>query len=181
MAVLETIQLQRNVKATLVSDDFAVMFPKHTRVIVQSQDDDGIIVKTYWGDVARIAKEDGDALGADFAPPPAADAKPAEFSEEAVWDALRTVYDPEIPVNVVDLGLIYHLRCAELPDGGHSVVVVMTLTAPGCGMSEIIKADVEAAAGSVYGVKDVAANIVFEPPWDVGNMSEAAKLELGLF
>lgn len=180
MAVLETVQLKRNVKAVLVSDNFAVMFPKHTRVVVQDQDDEGFTVKTYWGDVARIAKEDGDALGDEFAPPDVAGA-PKVYSDEALWEAVRTVYDPEIPVNVVDLGLIYDMRASDLPDGGKAINVIMTLTAPGCGMSEIIKADVEAAAASVPEVKDVNVNIVFEPPWDVSKMTEAAKLELGLF
>lgn len=180
MAVLETVQLKRNVKAVLVSDDFAVMFPKHTRVVVQDQDEEGFTVKTYWGDVARIAREDGDALGDEFAPP-GADDTPKEFSDDAVWFALRTVYDPEIPVNVVDLGLIYDMRAADLPTGGKAVTIIMTLTAPGCGMSEIIKSDVESAAASVPGVKDVNVNIVFDPPWDVSLMTEAAKLELGLF
>jgi probable FeS assembly SUF system protein SufT len=181
MAVLETVQLKRNVKAVLVSDNFAVMFPKHTRVIVQEEDAEGFTVKTYWGDVARIDRDDGDALGSEYAPPTPDGTPPAEFSEDAVWFALRTVYDPEIPVNVVDLGLIYNLRCADLPDGGKAVTVVMTLTAPGCGMSEIIKSDVEAATESVPGVKAVDVNIVFDPPWDVSRMTDAAKLELGLF
>jgi probable FeS assembly SUF system protein SufT len=179
MPPLGTVQTRRSCKATLMPDDFQVLFPEGTRLIVQQVLEDSFVVKTYWGDVARIAAKDGDALGDEYAAARTAAEAKEPFREEAVWDALRTVYDPEIPVNIVDLGLIYDIRCTELPGGGHSVVVVMTLTAPGCGMSELIKADVEQEAYCVPGVRDVAVNIVFDPPWSMDRMTEAAKLELG--
>ncbi len=177
---LGTVQLRRSVKATLLPDDFGVLFPKDTRVIVQKADDEGFTVKTFWGDEARIARADADALGSDYAPPRDPDAPEEPFREEKVWEALRTVFDPEIPVNIVDLGLVYDIRCRELPEGGQSVVVVMTLTAPGCSMSEIIKSDVEHEVYCVDGVKEVAVHITFDPPWDMSRMGEAARLELGL-
>lgn len=178
---LGTVQLRRGVKALLMPDEFGVLFPKDTRVIVQQADEEGFTVKTYWGDVARIARKDADALGPDYAEPRPADAPEEPFHEEKVWEALRSVYDPEIPVNIVDLGLIYDVRASELPDGGQSVVVLMTLTAPGCGMSEIIKSDVEHEVYCVDGVREVAVHITFDPPWDPSRMGEAARLELGLF
>lgn len=181
MTPLGSVQLKRSVKATLTSDGFGVLFPKDTRLIVQSADDEGFTVKTFWGDEARIARADGEALGAEYAEPQPEGAAEEPFREEKVWEALRTVFDPEIPVNIVDLGLVYDVRCAELPDGGHSVTVVMTLTAPGCSMSEIIKSDVEYEVYCVSGVKEVAVHVTFEPPWDVSRISEAARLELGLF
>ena len=178
---LGTVQLRRGTKATLLPDDFGVLFPKDTRVIVQGADAEGFTVKTYWGDVARIARADADALGPEYAAPRDENAPEEPFRDEKVWEALRTVFDPEIPVNIVDLGLIYDVRCSELPDGEQSVTVLMTLTAPGCGMSEIIKSDVEHEVYCVDGVREVAVHITFEPPWDPSRMGEAARLELGLY
>jgi metal-sulfur cluster biosynthetic enzyme len=98
--------------------------------------------------------------------------------EEAVWGELRSVFDPEIPVNIVDLGLIY--GCAIKPlDSGHRVEIKMTLTAPGCAMADAIKAEVERRLARLPGIKEAAVEVVFDPPWDKGRMSEAAKLQLG--
>lgn len=104
----------------------------------------------------------------------------SEPIEQAVWDELRTVFDPEIPVNIVDLGLIYSCEVKSLPDGEKKVDLKMTLTAPGCGMAEVLKADVERKLSRLPGVKDVFVEVVFEPPWNPGRMTEAAKLQLGL-
>jgi metal-sulfur cluster biosynthetic enzyme len=95
-----------------------------------------------------------------------------------VWDALREVYDPEIPSNIVELGLVY-LVSAEPVDGGQRVKVVMTLTAPGCGIGPVIVDDVRRRVLGVQGVKDADVELVFDPPWDPSRMSEAAKLQLG--
>ena len=98
--------------------------------------------------------------------------------EEAVWRELRTVFDPEIPVNIVDLGLIY--ACSLTPvDSGHRVELKMTLTAPGCAMADVIKAEVERKLAQIPGVSEVSVAVVFDPPWDKSRMSEAAKLQLG--
>ena len=101
------------------------------------------------------------------------------MNEEAVWAELRTVFDPELPVNIVDLGLIY--SCAIQPlENGNRVEIRMTLTAPGCAMADVIKADVERKLSGLPGVKEVGVEVVFEPPWEPGRMTEAAKLQLGL-
>ena len=106
-------------------------------------------------------------------------AEPEGFREEAIWEQLRTVYDPEIPVNIADLGLIYSAQSVA-SEGGRRIDVRMSLTAPGCGMSEVIKAQVERKLAALPGVSAVTVDVVFDPPWNPGMMSEAAKLQLGL-
>jgi len=98
----------------------------------------------------------------------------------SIWAQLRTCYDPEIPVNIVDLGLIYDCQATPLPAGGSKVEVKMTLTAPGCGMSEILKTDIENKIREMPGVAEAVVAVVWDPPWHQSMMSDAAKLELGL-
>lgn len=109
---------------------------------------------------------------------PASASTPGDFREEAIWKELRTVYDPEMPVNIVDLGLIYSARTSPV-EQGHRIDVRMSLTAPGCSMSEILKAEVERKLSQIPGVADVHVEVVFDPPWNPGMMSEAAKFQLG--
>ncbi len=96
-----------------------------------------------------------------------------------VWEQLKTVYDPEIPVNIVDLGLIYACDITPLEGGGRKIDVKMSMTAPGCGMGNVLKADVETKLSRLPEVKAVNVEVVFEPAWGPGRMSEAAKLQLG--
>ena len=100
------------------------------------------------------------------------------FREEMIWQQLKTVRDPEIPVNIVDLGLIYSAAAVPV-DGGRRVEVRMSLTAPGCGMSDVIKAEIERKLAALPEVREVRVEVAFDPPWNPGMMSEAAKLELG--
>jgi metal-sulfur cluster biosynthetic enzyme len=103
---------------------------------------------------------------------------PEDFREEAIWKELRTVYDPEIPVNIVDLGLIYSAQASQV-ENGRRVDVRMSLTAPGCSMSDVLKAEVERKLSQLPGVSEVHVEVVFDPPWNPGMMSEAAKFQLG--
>jgi metal-sulfur cluster biosynthetic enzyme len=100
------------------------------------------------------------------------------FREEMIWQQLKTVRDPEIPVNIVDLGLIYEASALSA-ENGKRINVRMTLTAPGCAMSDVIKAEVERKLASLPEVSEVRVEVVFDPPWDKSKMSEAAKLQLG--
>lgn len=102
----------------------------------------------------------------------------ARLTDEIVG-ALKTVYDPEIPINIADLGLIYSCVTNQLADGGRSIDIKMSMTAPGCGMGNVLKADVENKLAGLPGVKEVHVEIVFDPPWGPARMSEAAKLQLG--
>ena len=101
-----------------------------------------------------------------------------EFREELIWKSLKTVRDPEIPVNIVDLGLVYAAAAVDIA-GGKRVDVRMTLTAPGCSMSDVIKAEVERKLAALPEVIEVKVEVVFDPPWDKSKMSEAARLHLG--
>jgi probable FeS assembly SUF system protein SufT len=101
------------------------------------------------------------------------------FREEMIWQQLKTVRDPEIPVNIVDLGLIYSAEVTQTENDGKRIAVRMTLTAPGCAMSDVIKAEVERKLASLPEVKEVRVDVVFDPPWDRSKMSDAAKLQLG--
>lgn len=147
----------------------------------------GVRVMQYLGSSYTIASEygmfridvkDADALG--LTPPPQAAApEQAEFSEKLVWDQLKTVYDPEIPVNIADLGLIYSCVTEPLEQGGRRIEIKMSMTAPGCGMGNVLKADVENKLARLPEVKEVNVEIVFDPPWNPSRMSEAARLQLG--
>jgi probable FeS assembly SUF system protein SufT len=132
------------------------------------------------GNLARIDAKDADALGKEIAT--GAETRDAEgpVEESALWEVLKTCYDPEIPVNIVDLGLIYDLHITPLPEGGNRVDVKMTLTAPGCGMGPVLASDVEQKVSSLPGVREANVELVWDPPWGREMMSEAAKLQLGM-
>jgi probable FeS assembly SUF system protein SufT len=134
------------------------------------------------GAMYRIDAMDADALGIE-APAPASqtapESAPAAFNEKMVLDQLRTVFDPEIPVNIVDLGLIYACDITPLDGGQHKIDVKMSMTAPGCGMGNVLKADVEGKLSRLPGVKEVHVEVVLDPPWGPSRMSDAAKLQLG--
>jgi probable FeS assembly SUF system protein SufT len=128
----------------------------------------------------RIDAKDADALGLTAPTVAAAPAgQEAALNEKMVWDQLKTVFDPEIPVNIADLGLIYSCITAPLEQGGNRIDIKMSMTAPGCGMGNVLKADVESKLARLPDVKEVNVEIVFDPPWGPSRMSEAAKLQLG--
>jgi probable FeS assembly SUF system protein SufT len=175
----------------LKRDCEAVLIPAGTKITLQAGEPvaitqalGGSFTVVIHGNMARIDARDADALG--YEPPAAAPAeKPASaetaaVSEEEVMKQLRTCYDPEIPVNIVDLGLVYDLQIQPLPAGGSRVEIKMTLTAPGCGMGPVLQQDVESKVSSVPGVKEAAVFLVWDPPWNRDMLSESAKLELGL-
>jgi metal-sulfur cluster biosynthetic enzyme len=110
---------------------------------------------------------------------PSNPAAPQSFREEMIWQQLKTVRDPEIPVNIVDLGLVYAAAAVPAQNGGQRIEVRMTLTAPGCSMSDVIKSEVERKLASLPEVHEVHVEVTFDPPWDKSRMSEAARLHLG--
>ena len=130
----------------------------------------------------RVSGKEVEAIGktAENVPEaPHAEGLTAEKLEQLVWDQLKTCFDPEIPVNIVDLGLVY-LCELEGADGATNVKVKMTLTAPGCGMGPVLAHDVKSKIESIPGVKSADVEVVFDPVWDRSMMSEAAKLQLGM-
>jgi probable FeS assembly SUF system protein SufT len=158
-----------------------VLIPAGTAaVITQACGDSFTIQLPAIGGLYRVAGNDADAIGRER-PRPAGQPTPdgGPLNEELVWSALRNVYDPEIPVNIVDLGLVYGLRIEQLPAGGRRVRLRMTLTAPGCGMGEVIAMEAKRLIEEVPGVAEADVEVVFDPPWSMEMMSEAAKLQLG--
>jgi probable FeS assembly SUF system protein SufT len=128
--------------------------------------------------MVRIDAKDCDALGLTATAPQEIE-PPSEFSEQLIWDQLKTVYDPEIPVNVVDLGLIYECKVEPIDDG-NKIDIKMTMTAPGCGMADVLKSDIHRRLSTLPTVKQLNVDVVFDPPWNPSRMSEAARLQLGL-
>ena len=129
----------------------------------------------------RIEGKDADALGMQPHDGSSTAEPPREFNEQMVWDVLKSVYDPEIPVNIVDLGLIYSCKINPIDAESDSkrIDIEMSMTAPGCGMGGVLKADVESKLSRLPSVKEVQVEVVLDPPWDQSRMSEAAKLQLG--
>jgi probable FeS assembly SUF system protein SufT len=153
------------------------MLPAGTRVRITQTLGGSYTILTDHGHMFRINAKDADALGITNAHPTSVPA--AEFTEKLVWDQLKTVYDPEMPVNIVDLGLIYSCQVIDAP-GGRRIDVKMSMTAPGCGMGEVLRADVERKLRGLPSVSEVNVKVVLDPPWHPGLMSEAARLQLGL-
>lgn len=180
-----------NEPVTLVRDVEAAVVPVGTKVTLQ-QGEEAYITQslggTYTvivnGNMFRIEGKDADALGLEPTASPASQAaKPtsAEEVEKLIWEQMRTCYDPEIPVNIVDLGLIYDCAVDPLPEsGGFKVEVKMTLTAPGCGMGDYLCQDVQSKILSIEGVEEADVQLVWEPQWNQSMMSEAAQLQLGM-
>jgi len=176
----EPVVLKRDVKAIVVPAGMEIDLRKGALVYI-TQAMGGSFTIYHEGSLFRIAGTDADALGKEPMEPPALpeNASDDEF-EQIVWDQLRTVYDPEIPVNIVDLGLIYDVDVSKNDTGERNVRVNMTLTAPGCGMGEILVEDVREKVAIVPTVTDAEVELIFDPPWSREMMSEAALVELGM-
>jgi len=177
MAVNEQIVLAREVDATQIPSGIPHRLAAGTTVRLMQALGGSYTVMTDIGYMVRIDAKDADALG--LTPSAAAAEGHTEFSEKLVWDQLRTVYDPEIPVNVVDLGLIYDCLVSPLAEG-NKIAIKMTMTAPGCGMADVLKSDIQRKLSSLPTVKELDVEVVFEPPWHPGRMTEGARLQLGL-
>ena len=175
----EWITLSRQCAAIEIPSGLARVLPAGTGVRVMQFLGNSYTVTSARG-MFRLDVKDADALGlTPHAAPEAQDGEQEAFSEKLVWDQLKTVFDPEIPVNIADLGLIYSCVAVPLEQGGQKIDIKMSMTAPGCGMGNVLKADVESKLASLPDVKEVNVEIVFDPPWSPARMSEAAKLQLG--
>jgi|SRR5262249_38501923 len=184
MKIGETVTLSRACDVIEIPSGIRGSLPQGSPVrIMQSLGNSYTVVTDYgYGNMYRIDVQDADALGFSPAEPEAVQASSAQtgtFSEQMVWDQLKTVYDPEIPVNIVELGLIYSCDITSVQQGGKRIDVKMSMTAPGCGMGGVLKAEVESKLSRLPDVKEVQVEVVFDPPWHPGRMSEAAKLQLG--
>lgn len=180
----EPIALRRDCDAITVPHGERVALSEGGEVEIVQRLGGSITVRTQWGTLLRIDGDDADALGLERGVTESvvriASDDPRPYSIEAVHEALRGVYDPEIPVNIVDLGLVYRCEEQTLDDGRRRIEIDMTMTAPGCGMGDVIQADAARAVQAVAGVDEVDVQLVWDPPWSRHRMPEATRLELGL-
>lgn len=177
----EPIALTRDVEAAIIPIGSKVTLQKGERAHI-TQSLGGSYTVIVNGNMFRIEGKDADALGLEAAAKPLSTGQPVvqEALEKEIWSQLKSCYDPEIPVNIVDLGLIYDCHLNQLAPSSYRVDVKMTLTAPGCGMGPMLAQDVQNKLLGLEGVDDVAVELVWDPPWNQAMMTEAAKLQLGL-
>ncbi|MGA2865002.1 MAG: putative Fe-S cluster assembly protein SufT [Verrucomicrobiota bacterium] len=177
----ESITLARDVEAAMIPIGSKVTLQKGEQAYL-TQSLGGAYTVIVNGNLFRIEGKDADALGLEPAAAPVSVGAPLsqEQLEKEIWNRLRSCYDPEIPVNIVDLGLIYDCHLSPLGAASYRVDVKMTLTAPGCGMGPMLAQDVQNRLLGLEGVDDVAVELVWEPPWNQAMMTEAARLQLGL-
>ena len=176
-----TIELDQDCQATVIPGGQPMLLQRGEQVVVTQTLGGSVTVQTERGYLVRISAEDSAALGLSGPAAAAISAGDGPFELDQVIAQLKNVFDPEIPINVVDLGLIYLCQAEPLADGTHRVEIRMSMTAPGCGMGDVLKEDARAAVQSVPGVSDVDVELVWDPPWGQDRMSEAARLQLGMF
>ena len=179
----EEVSFARDCETIMVPDGIPMAVSEGTAAIVMQVLGGNFTLRIATGHMVRLSADDADAIGKkteDYAAAPGLQ-DVTETTEEVVWEMLKTIYDPEIPVNIVELGLIYKctLQPSESEETGHQVSIDMTLTAPGCGMGQVLVNDVERRVASLPQLRHVSVEMVFDPPWTPDRMSEAAQLELG--
>jgi len=177
----EPFVVNREVRAVLVPAGAEVKLrPGQAGYITQALG--GSFTVYVEGNLFRIAGEDAEAIGKQAVKPPEL---PPNATEEDVrklaWEQMRTCYDPEIPINIVDLGLVYECNVTPNEDGTRTVEVQITLTAPGCGMGDILVDDVRDKIGRIPTIREARVSLTFDPPWNQSMMSEAARLQTGMF
>ncbi len=177
----EAITLERDCEAILIPQGTPINLAKGSVVFVTQALGTSCTVNIN-GNLARIEGKDLDALG--FEPVEVKHDSEivgdGRVDEQLLWEQMNSCFDPEIPVNIVELGLIYDCKVESIEDGGNRVNVTMTLTAAGCGMGDILVGDVKSKLESVPNVTEVNVEMVFDPPWNQTMMSEAARLQMGM-
>ena len=177
----EEVTFSRNAEAIMIPSGEKVLVPVGAQATITQSLGGTYTVITDRGLMVRVSGQEVEAIGKtphDVAEVDVAELTPEKL-EEMVWDALKTCYDPEIPVNIVDLGLVYLCELQET-EAGKDVHIKMTLTAPGCGMGPVLAGDVRSKLVAIPSVKDAEVEVVFDPVWDRSMMSDAAKLQLGM-
>jgi probable FeS assembly SUF system protein SufT len=178
--VREDLILERDVEVTAIPYGDRLTLQKGSPVIVTQALGGTYTLVTMQGYMVRLDGKDADAIGKEPQAAPTAEETANKSTQELVWEQLRTCYDPEIPVNIVELGLVHSAEVAELGDGGKKVSVRFTLTAPGCGMGDVLRQDIERKVLALPEVKEADVQVQLDPPWDQTKMSDAARLQLGL-
>lgn len=180
----KSITLRRECTAIMIPSGETIALAAGSSVWVTQSLGGSYTVMTNRGYMARIDGQDGDALGlpqlANVATEITPDGDSAAAVEKAVWERLKSCFDPEIPVNIVDLGLIYDCAVAALENGGYKATVRFTLTAQGCGMGQFLKTDIETRLRGVGGIREIDVQLVWDPPWNQSRMSAPARQQLGM-
>jgi probable FeS assembly SUF system protein SufT len=177
----EPVKFERDCPAVMVPQGESVTLPAGSSGYI-TQALGGSFTVFVDGNLFRIAGDDADAIGkARPAPLELPEGAGDDAVEKLVWEQLRTCFDPEIPVNIVELGLVYDCDLGRNADGERTVAIRMTLTAPGCGMGDILVEDVRTKVERVPTIAEVDVDLVFDPPWNQGMMSDAARLDTGMF
>jgi probable FeS assembly SUF system protein SufT len=180
MTTREPRTLSRDVEVAAIPYGDKITLTAGTTVYVTQALGGSYTAMTDHGYLVRIEGTDADAIGEEPTKPLTAEDVAGRSTEEVAWDQLKTVFDPEIPVNIVDLGLVYECQVEELDDGKRKVKVRFTLTAPGCGMGDFLREDVRSKLLTIPGVAETDVEVVLDPPWDQSMMSDGARLQLGL-
>lgn len=177
---MNTIELTRDCEAIAIPKGFRQTLAKGSAVRIVQERQGSYTVSTPSHSMYRIDAKDADALGLADSSSGSEPPRQGELTEQLVWDTLKTVYDPELPVNIVDLGLIYSCAISAVAETGHSIAVRMAMTSPGCGMSEVLKSEVQKKLSQLPDVVEARVEVVFDPPWDQSRMSQEARLQLGM-
>ncbi len=183
MNMREEVTFSRNTDAVMIPSGERVLVPIGSEATITQSLGGSYTLITDRGLMIRVSGKEVEAIGKtpeNIPEAPAGEELSPEVLETLVWDQLKTCYDPEIPVNIVDLGLVYLCEVKEGETGGTDVKIKMTLTAPGCGMGPVLANDVKSKVESLPGVKNADVEVVFDPVWDRSMMSDAAKLQLGM-
>ncbi len=179
MVTREARTLSRDVEVAAIPYGDRITLTAGTSLFITQALGGSYTAMTDHGYLVRLEGRDADAIGEQPTAALTAEDAAGRSTRELAWDQLRSCYDPEIPVNIVDLGLVY--KCETEPtDGGDKVIVEFTLTAPGCGMGDFLRQDVEQKLLALPGVKQADVQVVLDPPWDQSMMSDSARLRLGL-
>ena len=180
MVTREARTLSRDVEVAAIPYGDRLTLTMGTTVFITQALGGSYTAMTDHGYLVRIEGRDADAIGEKPVLPLTAEDTKGRSTQDLAWDQLKTCFDPEIPVNIVDLGLVYKVEAQPLDEGGERVRVEFTLTAPGCGMGDFLRQDVEQKLLAIPGVKGADVQVVLDPPWDQSMMSDVARLQLGL-
>ena len=183
MNMREEVTFSRNADGIMIPSGERVLIPNGSHATITQSLGGSYTLITERGLMVRVSGREVEAIGKtpqDVPEMKAGEEVTPEKLEQLVWDQLKTCYDPEIPVNIVDLGLVYLCEVQPADDGGQNVKIKMTLTAPGCGMGPVLAHDVKGKIEALPGVKSADIEVVFDPVWDRSMMSDAAKLQLGM-
>jgi probable FeS assembly SUF system protein SufT len=180
MVTREARTLSRDLEVAVIPYGDRITLSAGTSVFVTQALGGSYTAMTDHGYLVRIDGKDADAIGEEPLPPLSEEDSKGRTTQELAWEQLKTCYDPEIPVNIVDLGLVYKCDVAPVDGDGERVKVEFTLTAPGCGMGDFLRHDVQQKLLAIPGVKEADVQVVLDPPWDPSMMSDVARLQLGL-